>query len=289
MTDLPPGPAELQAIRRRLLPRGPVLDIHVHPLADLLPGRAADAAEDARCLLEMARRSGVTHLCLSSLGPGYPPDADMALCRRANDYALRLHERAPANIFPFCYVLPADPDAAVAEIDRCVRDHRMAGIKLWISQRANRPALDPILERAVAYDVPVLQHAWLKTGGNLPEESTPQDVAELARRHPRAHIIMAHLNGANPRGLEAIVSQPNVLVDTSGGDPEAGMVELAVSRLGAGRVVFGSDAPGRHFGVSLAKVLGANLSVAQKHQILWQNALSILPAWVGKQLVETEP
>ncbi|MEC8933001.1 MAG: amidohydrolase family protein, partial [Candidatus Latescibacterota bacterium] len=79
------------------------------------------------------------------------------------------------------------------------------------------------------------------------------------------------------RGVEEVVDCDNVYVDTSGGDPEWGMTELAVERLGAHRVVFGSDAPIRHFGVSLAKVLGADLDEAQKERILWANLRSILP------------
>jgi predicted TIM-barrel fold metal-dependent hydrolase len=133
----------------------------------------------------------------------------------------------------------------------------------------------------VALDVPVLQHAWEKTTGNLPGESTPADVAELARRHPRARIIMAHLNGAGLRGIEAIVDCPNVVVDTSGGDPQSGIVEVAVAALGPSRVVYGSDAPIRHFGVSLGKVLGAELPDAVKRDLLWNNAARLLPARAG--------
>ncbi|HIC70360.1 MAG TPA: amidohydrolase, partial [Candidatus Latescibacteria bacterium] len=130
-------------------------------------------------------------------------------------------------------------------------------------------------------DVPILQHAWRKTTGNLEGESTPGDVAHLARRHPRARIIMAHLNGCNPRGIEEVADCPNIFIDTSGGDPERGVVELAVARLGARRVLFGSDAPIRHFGVSLAKVLGAELSDSVRRELLWNNAARLLPARAG--------
>jgi predicted TIM-barrel fold metal-dependent hydrolase len=88
---------------------------------------------------------------------------------------------------------------------------------------------------------------------------------------------MAHLNGCNPRGVEDVRTCENIYVDTSGGDPETGMVELAVERLGAHRVIYGSDAPIRHFGVTLAKVLGARLSDADKRRILWDNLRNLLP------------
>jgi hypothetical protein len=93
--------------------------------------------------------------------------------------------------------------------------------------------------------------------------------------------VVAHLNGINARGLEALRPHPNVLVDTAGGDPECGMVALAVARLGPHRVVYGSDAPIRHQAVTLAKVLSAGLPPATVRDVLWNNAARILPPWAG--------
>jgi hypothetical protein len=46
--------------------------------------------------------------------------------------------------------------------------------------------LDPIVERATKMRAPILQHTWLKVGGNGPGESTPFDFVELAKRHPNS-------------------------------------------------------------------------------------------------------
>ena len=70
------------------------------------------------------------------------------------------------------------PQEAVTEINRCVGKIRVYGIKLWVARRAIDPGLNPILEKAVELDVPVLQHAWLKTTGNLPGDSFLSDVAD---------------------------------------------------------------------------------------------------------------
>ena len=266
----------LASLRQKLVPDGPALDIHVHPLNCFGSYRVSSPGEDAARLVATARRSGVTRMCVFSLYETTPYEPTAEQCRLANDYVLRMRDAEPEAILPFCYVTPAFPDEAVAEIERCVGGQAMAGVKLWVARKATDPGLDPIMEAAVARDVPVLQHAWLKTTGNLPGESTPFDVADLARRHPRARIIMAHLNGVGYRGIEAVVDVPNVVVDTSGGDPESGMVEAAASRLGAHRVVYGSDAPIRHFGVTMNKVLGADISDAAKRAILWDNASRIL-------------
>jgi predicted TIM-barrel fold metal-dependent hydrolase len=277
---MPMDPDLLSRLRERLEPGGPVVDCHVHPL-DNFGGFDIDGVEgDADHLAGAARRAGITRACLFSLHTTVPRDPTPQQCREANDYTLAMRDASQGFFLPFCYVSPTTPEAAVEEIDRCVGGAGMVGIKLWVAQRASDPRLDPILERAVAHGVPVLQHAWRKTTGNLEGESFPGDVAELARRHPEARIIMAHLNGCNPRGVEEVRGVDNVVVDTSGGDPETGMVELAVERLGAHRVVYGSDAPIRHFGVTLAKVLGARLDEAVKRRILWDNLRSLLPEGV---------
>ena len=65
-------------------------------------------------------------------------------------------------------------------------------------------------------------------------------------------------------------------VDTSGGDPESTVVEFAVRELGAERIVFGSDAPGRSFGIQLGKVLGADISDETKELILSGNLARLL-------------
>src|SRR6185369_10969736 len=117
----------------------------------------------------------------------------------------------------------------------------MVGIKLWVAVKASDPRVRAIAEHAVKLDVPLLQHVWIKAGGNFPGESTPDDVADLARAVPHARIIMGHLNGGGLRGIEAIAPYPNVVAETGGSEPERGIIEEAVRRLGSKRVVFGSD------------------------------------------------
>jgi predicted TIM-barrel fold metal-dependent hydrolase len=144
----------------------------------------------------------------------------------------------------------------------------MVGVKLWISVHASDARLDPIMERAAALGVPVLHHAWYKANGFVANESTPAEIAHLARRHPDVTIIMAHLAGGGWRGVRDVRDCPNVIVDTSGAQPHAGLVEYAVAELGADRVVFGSDWPIRDFASQRARVEGASLSEADKALIL---------------------
>lgn len=269
----------LDNLRSRLRAPCPALDIHVHPMICFGPYAAKSPREDAQMLIKSAKRSGVEKMCIFSLYQTCPREPSVDQCRKANDYVLAMRDAAPDVFIPFCYLNPMYPKEAVAEIDRCVADAGMCGIKLWVARRATDLGLDLIMERAVALGIPVLQHAWIKTTGNLVGESFPADVADLARRHPKAKIVMAHLNGCGLRGIEDVADCPNVFVDTSGGDPESGMVERAVAVLGRERVLYGSDAPIRHFGVQLGKTLGTDLPDSVKQDILWNNAVRLLPEW----------
>lgn len=266
---------ELKA--RLQAPSGPVLDVHVHPFSGFGPHRAESPEEDARILLEAADRAGVTHLVLFCLQGGYQPTPEQF--RAANDACLRAADVAPDRLLPFCYVSGEYRRASLKEIERCVGTHRFVGVKLWIAAKASDPAVADLAAAAAAHGAPVLQHAWDKTDGNYENESTPADVAKLARMVPDAKIIMAHLNGHGMRGIERVQACTNIHVDTSGGDPETGMVELACRRLGYQRVLFGSDAPIRHYGVQMSKVLGAAIPDDQKRAVLWDNAVRLLPAW----------
>lgn len=253
-----------------------IYDVHVHIGRHMSPlkGGSGDAVTD---LVERALLHGIDRQCISSLGNrGYLVNPTLDEVREANDHVLEAMAAHPDHLLGFCYINPRHGSDAMAEIDRCVVRGGMAGIKLWVACKASDPLVDPVLERAAELGVPVLQHAWNKAVGQLEHESTSADVAEMGRRHPRATILIAHLMGIGYRGVLEIAPYPNILVDTSGGDPEAGVVEYAVRQLGAERVLFGSDAPGRSYGVQLGKVLGAQLTPEQRDLILFGNAERIL-------------
>ena len=152
----------------------------------------------------------------------------------------------------------------------------MVGVKLWVAQHCNAAELDPIIARATELKAVVFQHTWVKITGNLPGESTPMELAELAARHPQATLICGHSGGDWEIGLRAIRSHKNVYADLGGGDPTAGFTEMAVRELGAERVLYGSDVGGRSFASQLAKVFGADVSESDKRLVLGENLRRIL-------------
>jgi hypothetical protein len=224
--------------------------------------------------LREAHHYGVDKIVLSSI-PDLSPSVTPAEVREGNDFVLRFIAAHPEEIIGLCYTSPLHGEEAVREIDRCI-NAGMRGIKLLTACAMRDARVDPIAARAAQLRVPILQHAWYKRDGQLPNESVPADVAALAARHPKTMIVMAHLTGCNERGMADIAPHPNIHVDTSGGEPEAGVTEMAVRKLGARRIVFGTDATGRGYAAALGKVLGARITAREKALILGGNAARLL-------------
>lgn len=133
-----------------------------------------------------------------------------------------------------------------------------------------------LMEELERRNRPLLQHCWFKTVNKYEHESDPIDVAVLAKRYPKVKIVMAHLCGCGYRGVEYIADCPNVYVDTSGGQPEDGFIQYAVKRIGADRLLYGSDAPCRDFGAQIHKVTDAGLNSSDLQKIMYTNALELL-------------
>jgi len=97
------------------------------------------------------------------------------------------------------------------------------------------------------------------------------DIANASRA-----IKDSELETCKANGVADVQDCPNVLVDTSGSQPEQGIVEWAVAQLGAERLVYGSDVVGRDFGTQIGRVLGARLTARQRDLILGGNACRLL-------------
>ncbi len=226
-------------------------------------------------LIRFMDRLGIERVMLSL---GYPLLADPSpeQLRELNGQVLKAIARYPDRAFGFVYLNPNHLAFSLEEFDRCVRDGPMVGVKLWVAKRCNAPELDSIVERAAAIQAPILQHTWFKLKGNLPGESTPNDLAELAMRHPKAVLIDAHTGGDWERGIRAIRPVKNIATCVAGFDPTAGVVEMAVRELGAERVMFGSDAAGRSFASQLGKVMGAGIPESSRRLVLRENLRRVL-------------
>jgi predicted TIM-barrel fold metal-dependent hydrolase len=251
-----------------------IIDFHVH--------NAQPDFENMTQAFKRGRTLGIS--MMGNLGDvlanGLFPTA--AEVKTINDRSLALDHEYHKKMFSFCFLNPANPtDFSLAEIERCLvtEGKNFVGIKLEAGLNCRHQKLDPIMEQAEKLEAIVIQHSWYKATGKDGEESTPTDIADLARRFPNVKIVCPHLAGIGKRGILDLASYHNVMIDTSGGQPVAGLVEYAVDKIGAERILFGSDlygAVGRDPACQLGRILGADISEQAKKLITELNAKRIL-------------
>jgi uncharacterized protein len=221
-------------------------------------------------MIKYADRMKIERVCVFM---GYPflYDPTPEQMREQNDQVLQAIAHWHHRAFGFVYLSPRHLEFSLQEFDRCVRKGPMVGVKLWVAARAAGRELDAIIEAAASMNAVIYQHTWHKTTGNLPGESEPTDLAELAARHPKVPIILGHTGGEWETGIRAVRHLPNVSTDLAGFDPTTGATEMAVRELGATRVIYGSDVGGRTFASQLGKVMGAEISERDRQLILGEN------------------
>lgn len=233
----------------------------------------------------MIRHMDAFGVCKSGLlGYDVMPLQTIESVRKVNDFTADLCVAFPGRLFGFAFINPShDREVVEAELDRCLQKPGMLAIKLEIDVNSRDRRIDAIMRKAVQYGVPVLHHSWyLNTWALSAEEvelqkhrSNPADIADLARRHPDARIIMAHMEGCGMRGILDIADCGNVWLDTSGSQPFSGTLEFAIETLGSERILFGTDMMGRGMPSQLGRIRGSRLSEDDRANILYRNAIAL--------------
>ncbi len=128
----------------------------------------------------------------------------------------------------------------------------------------------------------MLHHIWQHRTREWPSQeiSDGADLARLAGRHPRASFILAHIGGGGDyvHTFPAVRDVPNIFPDLSGSGVDRGMLDAAVSALGAERLLWGSDLT---MCTGLAKLRALDvigLSDQEIEAIRWKNAARLFRA-----------
>jgi predicted TIM-barrel fold metal-dependent hydrolase len=209
------------------------------------------------------------------LGCSIPAEAKHAMRRLLEEHADRISGLIPID--------PGQPRETRRKMEEWIREGPCVGIKYYGGNpqglTCSHPNNDPIIELAAELNAIIYIHTWLNVGGNprrpgggnIAGESTPTDVALLAGRFPGVPFICGHSGGDWQLGVRAVRSQPNVLIEFSGSDPHSGQLDFTVAQVGVDRLVWGGHGPSRSYSTELSKVLDADLSEAQRRQVLGGN------------------
>lgn len=102
------------------------------------------------------------------------------------------------------------------------------------------------------------------------------DLVALARIFPQVTFVLGHCGfvGIDLYALNVVRHEANIVAETSG--CYTGVAAAAVERLGAGRVLFGTDYPMQHPSVELAKLRALGLPAETRDKITWHNARRLI-------------
>jgi uncharacterized protein len=234
---------------------------------------------DNSAIIDAADRLGIDQLVCSIpiTGGRWGTPEEVRACNDGVFAAMRAY---PGRILGYCYLNPGYGRASLDEIERCVVDGGMVGVKLYNQYKIHDPVVFPIIERSIELGVPILVHAGrLVDAADIARQplcSHAADFVDVGRRYPEAMIIEGHIAGGGDWEWSLKVlreAPPNIYLDTSGSVMDAGMIERCVRDFGDERLLFATDMTMEG---GVGKILDAVLTEAQREKIFWRNFQAVL-------------
>ncbi len=187
----------------------------------------------------------------------------------ANREVARIVASRPERFYGFAFIHAGRDRGRVHELVKvAVERYGFVGIKV---HRYDARITREVCEVARAFALPVLY-----------DPIGEVTVAELlAREYPDVSFILPHLGSfsddwrAQLALIDHLVRHPNIYTDTAG-VRRFDLLEQAVKRAGAHKVLFGSDGPWLHPAVELAKVRVLGLSPKDEELVLSGNFLRLV-------------
>ncbi len=239
-----------------------VIDMHAHlgPYAFSIPDTSAGS------IVAGMDRTGITRTLASTM-----PRTSHAAAVCGNDLVLEAMHAYPARILGYMFLWPSSAGEVAAEAQRCV-EAGFSGVKLHnVNGIAyTHPAYEPALALADHHRMPVLLHTW----GKDADFAQCRDIAE---RFPGLRLLTAHTGCSNEEEYcRLALDYPNIYLELAMSLSPRGLVKRLVDRVGADRIVWGSDVCFINQAQQLGKVLGAHIPDEDKTKILGGNARHIL-------------
>lgn len=238
-----------------------IIDCHCHAgTGDGFTG-PWDTAAPLDKYLRRARRCGITRTVLFS---AFSSDYE-----RANLEVARIVASRPRSFYGFAFVHAARDAGRIRSIVRtAVSSYGFLGIKV---HRHDAAITREVCEAARTFSLPVLYDV----AGDV-------SVCELfAEEYPDVNFIIPHLGSFADEWksqlalIDHLVRHPNIFADTSG-VRRFDLLEQAVKRAGAAKILFGTDGPWLHPAVELAKIRALRMSNADERLVLAGNILRLI-------------
>ena len=242
-------------------------------------------------------------------------DAGLAAARLMNDGIADMVAARPERLRGMATLPMQDPDAAVTELERAVREHGFRSVELGCRVRGEllaEPRFRPVLRRAQELGVVIFTHPYV--AGSLPPDlgcyylgnlaGLPLDTALMAAHLmfsgaldelPDLDIVLAHGGGFLPYQIGRLEHGYNVRKEARANTSNSPLkllrrfhfdalthdvdaLRFLVAKVGAGRVTIGTDAPFDMAEEDPLAMINAlpGLSARDRDRILGLNALALL-------------
>jgi uncharacterized protein len=196
-----------------------------------------------------------------------------AVNEEALDELAETCSRFPGRLYPLARMHPWYGEGAVVLLKRALDQLGFVGLKLHPVTTLTHPSTHQTIRlMRIASDLgmPTLFHS-----GDEPL-ATPYAIAEAARRCPEAKVVLGHMGGYQHvrDAIDVAERHDNVFLETSA-MPYPEKIAEAVMRIGAERVLFGSDGPACPPQLELEKVRRAGLDPESFRRVTNDNAAGV--------------
>ena len=181
-----------------------------------------------------------------------------------NEYLHRLIDQVDC-LYQWVVVDPRNEETFL-QAERMLRHKKCVGIKLHPQYHnySLEEYADKIFSFAASFKAIVLIH---------PERDLSKMIP-IVNRYPDVTFIIAHLGSAGHVDVVAAAKYNNVYVDTSGGASTANLIiEYAHNRIGADRILFGTDTYAAGF--QRGRIEFALIPKEDKRKVLFENAAKL--------------
>lgn len=188
-----------------------------------------------------------------------------------NEVVLDKMNAHPARIRGYVSVFPKSRAWVKEQVQKYLALN-FVGIKLhnYTGFEYDDPCYEPLYELANDGKRPILFHTW---GGY--EEF--RSIELIAKKYNDVRLLLAHTGSCNEEGyIEIAKNYPNISLELALSKSPLGLVERLVESVGAGQVIWGSDSIFLNMAHQIGKVVGADISDADKKVLLSENALELL-------------
>jgi predicted TIM-barrel fold metal-dependent hydrolase len=243
-----------------------VIDSHVH----LKHGDAARTEFPARVIVEVMDKAGIDKSIVFAMS---------TTTKRSIEMAEQAVAQFPDRLISYAYALPNYERPVIKELEAALAGRLFRGIKIHRGEcTLAEYVIDPVLKLAGRFGVPCL----IDAAGNLAA------ARRLAETFPENDLIFAHMGAYGTTNAPLVDSfiklaedHDRVRLDLSGVALEAKIGE-AVRRLGAGKLIWGTDGPYAHPDLvgfargELDKIRRLPIPQAEKEDVLGGNIARLL-------------